>query len=175
LLTLLKRPKLAGHTKSFQIAASIASEKPGFIDPWEAEGKDENEEGADESEPPMALSIEDPERQQCRNQAVRDDYQALLPPMENIIKTTWPNLADTVPQSWLGHINTHGDGFDHLLALIVTLATNVECLDIQLPKRNVKESIRSADVRTVFGTVALWHEEGHFVVGPKMSEIRWDW
>jgi hypothetical protein len=139
LLTLLKRPDLVKHIKSFRIAPSIVPEEPvrdGFFDHF-LPPQLEQEDGTGGEDVLKLLSIEEQEEQRHREQKVSDECQAFLPKMEKIIETVWPKLCpDFVSKYWLGRMNKDGENLDMLIALILTVVTKLEYLDIQVPKHS---------------------------------------
>ncbi|CAA9965435.1 hypothetical protein PTMSG1_08794 [Pyrenophora teres f. maculata] len=115
LLTLLKRQDLARYIKSFHVTPSIISEH-------------------DSSKERMSKEAEQRERQRL---VIYEKSWDLLPKMQQIIRTVWPSLhPELVTDSLLPQMGDATSISDHTLALILTLATNLEDLQMRVPISN---------------------------------------
>jgi len=86
---------------------------------------------------PSLVPIEDIERLR-REQRFRDELQAFIPQMMQIIEATWPKLSQLIKTNWIKRMNDPETSYEPFLALILTLAINLEELDHQYSERGVK-------------------------------------
>ena len=134
MLTLLKRPGLAKYIKSFQVVPPIAAEKSdlnlndtpfnGIVYVTKSNLEDDL----------VKEPIEEKARRERRELEIRRECRVLLPKIQQIIESAWPHLHPRlVLGTWLGHMVESIHSLDYSLALIFTLATNLEDLEIRVP------------------------------------------
>jgi hypothetical protein len=76
-------------------------------------------------------------QQKDLEQRLRGGLQAASPEVTQIIESAWPQLSDSLKSEWVQGLILPDTCHEPYLALILTLATNLEVLDLQYTKEGV--------------------------------------
>jgi hypothetical protein len=122
LRTLLNRPELAQYIRIIDVDPSADTSGPTT--------------GPDASAP-VQEHEKTSSNQARREQRIHDDIKAATPQMTQIIETAWPKLSELIKTEWVQRMNDPTTCYDPFLAMILTLATNLEEMNHQYSESGV--------------------------------------